>query len=157
MKIQLWSVGKTHEAYVKEGIEDFTKRISNYFPVQWQIIATPKQAATLSEPALKKAEAAIILSQLDKDDFLVLLDERGKQYSSPELADFLQKRANESTRNIVFLIGGAFGVDETVTNRAHASWSLSKLVFPHMLVRLILAEQLYRACTILRNEKYHHS
>lgn len=157
MKIQLWSVGKTHEAYVKEGIEDFTKRISNYFPVQWQIIATPKQAATLSEHALKKAEAAIILSQLDKDDFLVLLDERGKQYSSPELADFLQKRANESTRNIIFLIGGAFGVDETVTQRANTSWSLSKLVFPHMLVRLILAEQLYRACTILRNEKYHHS
>lgn len=156
MKIQLWSVGKAHEKYVKEGIEDFTKRIGNYFPVQWQIIATPKQAATLTEPALKKAEAAIILAQLEKDDFLVLLDERGKQFSSPELADFLQKRANESTRNIIFLIGGAFGVDETVTKRANTSWSLSKLVFPHMLVRLVLAEQLYRACTILRNEKYHH-
>lgn len=157
MKIQLWSVGKAHEQYVKEGIEDFTKRIGNYFPVQWQVIAPPKQAATLSEPALKKAEAAIILAQLEKDDFLVLLDERGKQFSSPELADFLQKRANESTRNIIFLIGGAFGVDETITKRANTSWSLSKLVFPHMLVRLVLAEQLYRACTILRNEKYHHS
>lgn len=157
MKIQFWSVGKTHEAYVKEGIEDFTKRISNYFPIQWQLMAPPKQAAHLSEPALKKAEATILLDQLEKDDFLVLLDERGKQFSSPELADFLQKRANESTRNIIFLIGGAFGVDETITKRANASWSLSKLVFPHMLVRLILAEQVYRACTILRNEKYHHS
>lgn len=157
MKMQLWSVGKTHESYVKEGIEDFTRRIGNYFPVQWQIMTTPKQAATLSEPALKKAEASIILSQLDKDDFLVLLDERGKQFSSPELADFLQKRANESIRNIIFLIGGAYGVDETVTKRANVSWSLSKLVFPHMLVRLILSEQLYRACTILRNEKYHHA
>jgi len=156
MKIQLWSVGKTHESYVKAGIEDFTKRIGNYFPVHWQIISSPKQAANLLGPALKKAEAAIILSQLDKDDFLVLLDERGKQFSSPELAEFLQKKANESTRNIVFLIGGAFGVDETVTKRANMSWSISKLVFPHMLVRLILAEQLYRACTILRNEKYHH-
>lgn len=155
--MQLWSVGKTHESYVKEGIEDFTRRIGNYFPVQWQIMTTPKQAATLSEPALKKAEASIILSQLDKDDFLVLLDERGKQFSSPELADFLQKRANESIRNIIFLIGGAYGVDETVTKRANVSWSLSKLVFPHMLVRLILSEQLYRACTILRNEKYHHA
>lgn len=156
MKIQLYSVGKPHELYVKDGIEDFTKRISNYFPVQWQIIAPPKQAGTLSETALKKAEAALILQQLDKDDYLVLLDERGKQFSSPELADFLQKRANESTRNIVFLIGGAFGVDETISKRANTNWSLSKLVFPHMLVRLILSEQIYRACTILRNEKYHH-
>ncbi|TDO27971.1 23S rRNA (pseudouridine(1915)-N(3))-methyltransferase RlmH [Sediminibacterium goheungense] len=157
MKIQLWSVGKVHESYVKEGIDDFTRRIANYFPVQWQIIPVPKQAATLSESALKKAEAAAILSQLEKDDYLVLLDERGKQFSSPELADFLQKRANESTRTIVFLIGGAFGVDEMVAKRANTVWCLAKLVFPHMLVRLILAEQLYRACSILRNEKYHHS
>lgn len=145
MKIQLWSVGKAHETYVKAGIDDFTKRLGNYFPVQWQIIATPKQAGSLSETALKKAEAAIILSQLDKDDYLVLLDERGKQLSSPELADFIQKRANESTRNIIFLIGGAFGVDETVSKRANSIWSLAKLVFPHMLVRLILTEQLYRS------------
>ena len=157
MKIQLWSVGKLHESYVKEGIDDFTRRIANYFPVQWQIIPVPKQAATLSASALKKAEAEAILSQLEKDDYLVLLDERGKQFSSPELADFLQKRANESTRTIVFLIGGAFGVDEMVAKRANTIWSLAKLVFPHMLVRLILAEQLYRACSILRNEKYHHS
>ncbi len=157
MKIQLWSIGKTHEKYVKDGIDDFTKRIGNYFPVQWQIIAAPRQAGSLSETALKKAEDAILLAQLDKDDFLVLLDERGKQFSSPELADFIQKRANESTRHIIFLIGGAFGVDETVVKRANVCWSLSKLVFPHMLVRLVLTEQLYRACTILRNEKYHHS
>ncbi len=157
MKIQFWSVGKAHESYVKEGVDDFTKRIGNYFPVQWQIIAPPKQAATLSGPALKKAEAALILAQLEKDDYLILLDERGKQFSSPELAEFLQKRANESTRTLVFLIGGAFGVDETVSKRANSTWSLSKLVFPHMLARLILAEQLYRACSILRNEKYHHS
>lgn len=154
--MQLWSVGKPHEAYVKAGIEDFTKRIGNYFPIQWQIIAPPKQAASLTENALKKAEASQLLSLLDKDDYLVLLDERGKQFSSIELADFIQKRANESTRNIVFLIGGAFGVDQSITSRANLTWSLSKLVFPHMLVRLILAEQVYRACTILRNEKYHH-
>lgn len=156
MKIQLWSVGKPHELYVKVGIEDFSKRIGNYFPVQWQIIPAPKQAATLAEPALKKAEAQTILPLLEKDDYLILLDERGKQFSSPELAEILQKRANESTRNLIFLIGGAFGVDESITKRANLSWSLSKLVFPHMLVRLLLAEQIYRACTILRNEKYHH-
>jgi 23S rRNA (pseudouridine1915-N3)-methyltransferase len=105
---------------------------------------------------LKKAEAALVLQQLQKDDHLILLDERGKNFSSPELAQWMQQRANESSKRLVFLIGGAFGVDGSIMERADLTWSLSKLVFPHMLVRLILAEQLYRACTILRNEKYHH-
>jgi 23S rRNA (pseudouridine1915-N3)-methyltransferase len=157
MKIQFWSVGKAHEAYAKEGIDMFTKRVNAYFSADWNIIAPPKQAASLSETDLKKAEAQLILSQLQKDDYLVLLDERGKSFSSPELAAFLQQRANESTKRIVFLIGGAFGVDTIIQQRADFTWSLSKLVFPHMLVRLILAEQVYRACSILRNEKYHHS
>ena len=157
MKIQLWSVGKPHEAYIKQGAEDFTGRINKYFNCEWQIIAPPKNAAALQEAELKKQEAKIILNQLTKDDFFVLLDERGKQLSSPELAAFIQQRANESTKRLVFLIGGAFGVDAAVLQRANYTWSLSKLVFPHMLVRLILAEQLYRACTILKNEKYHHS
>ena len=86
----------------------------------------------------------------------MLLDEKGKSLSSEGLATFLQTRANESTKKIVFLIGGAFGVDEKVKKRAQFVWSLSSLVFPHHLVRLILAEQLYRAATIIRNEKYHH-
>ena len=156
MKIQLWSVGKPHEAYVKTGIEDFTKRINHYFSADWHIIASPKNAGNLSEIELKKAEAAIILAQLQKDDYLILLDERGKEFSSPELAQWVQQRGNESTKRLVFLIGGAFGVDETLMKRANHTWGLSKLVFPHMLVRLLLAEQIYRACTILRNEKYHH-
>ena len=157
MKIQFWSVGKAHEAYAKTGIEDFTKRINNYFSAEWHIIATPKNGGSLSEAELKKAEAALILQQLQKDDYLILLDERGKQFSSPELAQWIQQRANESTKRIVFLIGGAYGVGSSITQRANHSWSLSKLVFPHMLVRLLLAEQVYRACTILRNEKYHHN
>lgn len=156
MKMQLWSVGKPHETYVKDGITDFSNRLNKYFSAEWLIIAPPKNAAVLSEEALKKAEATIVLAQLTADDFLVLLDERGKALTSPQLATFIQQRANESTKRIVFLIGGAFGVDASVTKRANLVWSLSNLVFPHMLVRLILAEQLYRACTILRNEKYHH-
>ncbi len=156
MKIQFRSIGKPHEIYIKEGVEDFTRRISKYFKVDWMIIPPPKNAGTLSEFDLKKQEAAVALQQLSEDDFLVLLDEKGKQLDSIGLSEFLQKRANESTRRLVFLIGGAFGVHETVTSRADLTWSLSKLVFPHMLVRLILAEQVYRACTILRNEKYHH-
>ena len=157
MKIQFWSLGKPHEAYVKAGIEEFSKRINNYFTADWHIIPPVKNAANLSEAELKKAEASVILQQIQKEDFLILLDERGKQFSSPELAQWMQQRANESTKRIIFLIGGAFGVDDSVMKRADHTWSLSKLVFPHMLVRLILAEQVYRACTILRNEKYHHS
>ncbi len=156
MKMLFLSVGKPHEAYVQPGIEDFTHRITKYFSVAWQLIPAPKNAASLQELALKKAEAAAILQLLQADDFLVLLDERGTSFNSPGIAKMLQQHANESTKRLVFLIGGAFGVDESISKRANLIWSLSKLVFPHMLVRLILAEQIYRACSILRNEKYHH-
>lgn len=156
MKLRLISVGKPHEPYVKEGINDFTQRINKYFKADWLIIPTPKTAPSLSETELKKAEATLILNQIEKEDYLILLDERGKVFSSPQLAQFIQQRANESNKQLVFLIGGAFGVDPIITSRAQLVWSLSPLVFPHMLARLILSEQLYRACTIIRNEKYHH-
>jgi 23S rRNA (pseudouridine1915-N3)-methyltransferase len=156
MKIQLWSVGKAHESYVREGVEDFTNRISKYYPVEWKILSPARQTTNTIEADIKKQEAATILQALQKDDYLVLLDERGKQLTSPALAKLLQQRANESTRNLVFLIGGAFGVDDPIFARANHTWSLSQLVFQHQLVRLILSEQVYRACTINRNEKYHH-
>ncbi|MEO7983660.1 MAG: 23S rRNA (pseudouridine(1915)-N(3))-methyltransferase RlmH [Bacteroidota bacterium] len=157
MKISFWSVGKANEAYIKTGVEEFTRRISRYFKVEWTIIPVPKNAANLSEMDLKKKEGETILEWLNKDDYLVVLDERGKQMSSEGLAAFIQTRANESTKQLIFLVGGAYGTDDTVLKRADHRWSLSQLVFPHQLVRLILAEQVYRACTILRNEKYHHS
>lgn len=156
MKIQFWSVGKAHEPYVKEGVELFTKRIANYFTAEWVIIPPLKNGASLQPVELKKKEGEQVLALLKKEDCLVLLDERGKQYSSEGLATFIQARANESTKTLVFLIGGAYGVDEAVQQKARFQWSLSQLVFPHQLVRLILAEQVYRACTIIRNEKYHH-
>lgn len=156
MKIVLCSIGKPHEAYIKQGVDDFSKRINNYFAAEWQLVPPLKNAASLPETELKKAEAKLVLQALQQDDFLVLLDERGKQASSPQLAQLIQQKANESCKRIVFLIGGAYGVDEAVFKRAGYVLSLSQMVFPHMLVRLILAEQVYRACTILRNEKYHH-
>ncbi|MBP7558607.1 MAG: 23S rRNA (pseudouridine(1915)-N(3))-methyltransferase RlmH [Chitinophagaceae bacterium] len=156
MKIQLWSVGKAHEPYVKAGVEDFTRRAGNYFKVEWLLIPAPKNAGQLNEADLRKREGETILQSLEKDDYLVALDERGKMLSSEGLAQLLQARANESTRRLIFLIGGAYGLDAAVMKRANLSWSLSQLVFPHQLVRLILAEQVYRACTILKNEKYHH-
>jgi 23S rRNA (pseudouridine1915-N3)-methyltransferase len=156
MKISLWSIGKSNETYVKEGITEFTKRISKYFPVEWTIIPVPKNAGMLSEMDLKKKEGEIIVQWLKPGDYLVALDEHGQQFSSEGLAGFIQQRASASTKNLVFLIGGAFGLDEKILKAAKIHWSLSQLTFPHQLVRLILAEQIYRACTILQNEKYHH-
>lgn len=157
MKIYFWSVGKMHESYTKEGVELFTKRISHYYPVEWRIFPSAKNAGNLSEEQIKKSEAVALLINLENEDILIALDENGKQWNSMEVADFLQQKANKSTKNIIFLIGGAYGLHESVLKKANHKWSLSKLVFPHQLVRLILAEQIYRACTIIRNEKYHHS
>ena len=156
MKIQIWSIGKNHEPYVKNGVEDFSKRLSKYYPLQWNIISPPKNAGLLSETELKKKEAEIIMNALAKDDFLVALDGNGKQMNSEQLASFIQSRANESVRQLIFLIGGAYGLDEKILKRSNYQWSLSALTFPHQLVRLVISEQLYRACTILRNERYHH-
>jgi len=165
MKIQFWSIGKNHDPSIKDAIEDFTRRISKYFPVEWTIIPVPKNAGMMSEMDLKKKEGEMILDWLKKparmnrpggDDYLVVLDGHGKEMTSDKLAEFIQARANESVKTLIFLIGGVFGLDKTIIQRANHKWSLSQLTFPHQLVRLILAEQVYRACTIIRNEKYHH-
>jgi 23S rRNA (pseudouridine1915-N3)-methyltransferase len=156
MKISFWSIGKNHDAYVKDGIAEFTKRVSRYFPTTWTIIPVPKNAGMLSEMDLRKKEGETVLQWLKADDYLVALDEHGREFSSEGLASFLQERASASTKQIVFLIGGAFGLDDAILKKAKLQWSLSQLTFPHQLVRLILAEQVYRACTILHNEKYHH-
>jgi len=156
MKLIFKAIGKTHEPFVKEGVEIFCKRISHYFPVNWQLIPMPRNASSLQPPALKEEESKLLLQGIQQDDFVVLLDERGKMLNSEGFAQFIQQRANAATRNLVFLIGGAYGVSAALQQRANFIWSLSPLVFPHQLVRLILAEQVYRACTILQNEKYHH-
>ena len=153
MKLSILSVGKAHESYIKEGVELFTKRIGHYYPIDWQLITPSK----LTEPIqIKKAEAANILKSIMATDVLVLLDETGKMLSSPGLSKLIQQKTNQSAQRVVFLIGGAYGVEDEIKKRANFTWSLSELVFPHMLVRLILAEQVYRACSILANEKYHH-
>ena len=157
MKILFWSVGKSHELYIKNGVELFTNRIGHYYPIEWFIIPSPKNSAMLSEMDLKKKEGDTVLGFLQKDDHLVLLDETGKLFKTEDLAKLISTSADKSIKNLVFLIGGAYGVSDSIKKRANIQWSLSPLVFPHQLVRLILAEQVYRACTIIRNEKYHHS
>ena len=153
MKLSIFSVGKSHDSYIKEGVEQFTKRITHYYPIEWQLITPSKLTDAIQ---IKKAEATSILKALTTTDVLILLDEKGKMLSSPGLANLIQQKANQSAQRIVFLIGGAYGVDNEIKKRANFTWSISDLVLPHMLVRLILAEQVYRACSILANEKYHH-
>ena len=156
MKIECWAIGKPHESYVDEGVKDFTKRIENYYPVEWRLFNLKKNAGSFSPEKLKYEESLLIISSLKADDWLVSLDEKGKSLNSRKLAVFIQDRGNESTKRLIFLIGGAYGLDDQVLKKSKFIWSLSFLTFPHQLVRLILAEQLYRACSIGRNEKYHH-
>jgi len=156
MKLIFWSIGGKHDANLAKAIEDYSGRINHYYACEWKLIAVPKNASSLSLEAQKDAESNLLLQSLDPVDYVVLLDERGKMLSSPELASNVEQRAVNGAKRIHFVIGGAFGVNDAVRNRADLVWQLSKLVFPHQLVRLILVEQVYRACTIIRGEKYHH-
>ncbi len=156
MKIECWAIGKPHESYIEEGVNDFTRRIENYFPVAWRLFNLKKNAGTLSREKLKQEESALILSAVKPEDYLVSLDENGKSLNSRKLATFIQDRGNGRVKRLIFLIGGAYGLDESLLIKSKFIWSLSELTFPHQLVRLILTEQIYRACSIGRNENYHH-
>ncbi|MCC6286876.1 MAG: 23S rRNA (pseudouridine(1915)-N(3))-methyltransferase RlmH [Chitinophagaceae bacterium] len=157
MKFLFCSIGKPDTADIQPAIKDFTQRISYYYPVEWKILPTIKNADGLSVHERKQKEAGLILSCVEKNDFLVLLYEKGKLISSEQLAGLIENKKNISIKRMVFCIGGVYGVDDTVFTRADYTWSLSPLTFPHQIVRLMLAEQVYRACTIIRNEKYHHA
>lgn len=156
MKIQLIQVGKTEDSYLNEGIEKYLKRIKHY--ISFEIITIPslKKSKNFKPKDFKSKEAIHILKKLTKDSFVVLLDEKGKSLKSIELAEFIQKRMNLGNKVIVFVIGGAYGFDASIYNRANYKLSLSSMTFSHQLIRLIFCEQLYRAFTILKNEPYHN-
>ena len=156
MKIECWAIGKQDEEYVVQGVNDFTQRVTKYYPASWRLFNLKKSSGILSPEKLKDEEAEMILSALKPDDWLIALDENGKSMTSRKLAAFIQNRGNESVKRLVFLIGGAYGINNALLKQSKFIWSLSDLTFPHQLVRLILAEQIYRACSINRNEKYHH-
>lgn len=156
MKVKLLVVGQTNMTYVEQGTGEFFGRLKHYTDFEFIIIANPKNSGKLEPAELKHKEADNILQKIQPSDFVVLLDEKGNQYSSVEFAAFLQKRMNSGVKNLVFVVGGAFGFSEKMHERASAKLSLSKMTFSHQLIRLIFVEQLYRAFTILRNEKYHN-
>lgn len=156
MKLSFWMIGKTAETYLETGITVYEKRLPHYYPYQSEILPDIKGAANLSQEQLKTKEGEMVLKKLGNRDFLILLDEKGKNLRSVEFAKQLEKWSVQGIDRIVFLIGGAFGFDEAVYQRANYLLSLSPMTFSHQLVRLIFLEQLYRACSINKGEPYHH-
>jgi len=154
MKLVLIQVGKTDAAYLQEGIKEYEKRLPHYSP--FELVTIPDVKKVKDEADQKKKEGEAILSKLQGGDFIVLLDEGGKQLTSRKLSEFLQKKMNESLKRLVFIIGGPYGFSSELYQAAHMKLSLSSLTFSHQMVRLFFLEQLYRAQTILRNEPYHH-
>lgn len=154
MKVLLLAIGKRHDAELVAAIETYSKRLTHYATASWRLLEPAK--GKLDAETTRRLESEVLAAELAPDDFVVLLDERGKELSSPQLAELLADKQQRAVKRVVFIIGGAFGVDAALRTRAQFVWSLSKLVFPHQLVRLILTEQLYRAFTITRGEPYHH-
>lgn len=156
MKIVIMAVGKTTTQYLQKGIDEYIKRANRYMPVQLLIVPDVKNAAALPASRRKELEGAAILERLQAGDRLVLLDERGTLMTSTEFARRIDNDANRGVRRLVFVIGGPFGFSPAVYDRADAQVSLSKMTFTHEMIRLFMAEQIYRAMTILRGENYHH-
>ena len=156
VKIVILAIGKKHDQKLKDAIEEYTNRLKHYAPTSWELVEA-KTSSSMSPHEIKETESRLLLSKLNSEDKVILLDETGTELNSIEHADALHKHLNKATKQLVFVIGGAYGVSNELKKRADFVWSLSPLVFPHQLVRLMLVEQLYRGFTILAGEKYHHT
>jgi len=156
MQIKLIAIGKTDNKQLQALIEDYQKRLGHYIRFEFEIIQDIKNVKHLSEAQQKEKEGELILSQIQKSDILVLLDENGKQMDSVSFSSYLQKHMNSGIKTLIFVIGGPYGFSEAVYRRANNKLGLSKMTFSHQMVRLFFIEQLYRGFTILRNEPYHH-
>ncbi len=155
MKIKLIMIGKTTGDLYIDAIDDYTNRIKHYNNFSIHVIPGLKNTKKLSQEQQKQAEGELILKELTAQDTVILLDERGKEYRSMEFAKWLENK-QLTAQNIVFVIGGPYGFSDSIYKRANEKISLSKMTFSHQIVRLIFVEQLYRACTIIKGESYHH-
>jgi len=155
MKIKLVVIGKTDESFLMEGIEKYTKRLKHYVPFEMIVLPDVKQGSKQVIEKQKEEEGKMILSKIE-NDYLVLLDENGKEFGSEEFAGFLQKKMNSGIQTLTFVVGGPFGFSEEVYSKAKEKVSLSKMTFSHQMIRLFFTEQLYRGFTIIKGEKYHH-
>ncbi|CAM3937931.1 23S rRNA (pseudouridine(1915)-N(3))-methyltransferase RlmH [Flavobacterium antarcticum] len=156
MNIKLIAIGKTDNKQLQTLMDDYQKRLSFYVKFDLEVIADIKNVKNLSELQQKEKEGELILSKITPTDQMILLDENGKNFSSVEFSNELQKKMNSGIKTLVFVIGGPYGFSETVYNKAQGKISLSKMTFSHQMVRLFFIEQLYRGFTILKNEPYHH-
>ena len=156
MNIKLIAVGKTDNLALQQLISTYEKRLSYYINFELQLLPDIKNSKSLSEEQQKVKEGELILSYIEPSHHLILLDERGKEYTSIAFADELQKKMNTGIKQLTFVIGGPYGFSQAIYQRANSKLSLSKLTFSHQMIRLFFVEQLYRAFTILRNEPYHH-
>lgn len=156
MKITLLTVGKTDKDWVKQGIDIYASRMKHYFPFAIVEIPELKNASSLSEDLIKTKEGELILKNIKPTEDVILLDERGREFSSMEFAKVLQDKISYTGKDIVFVIGGAYGFAEAVRQRSNSKISLSRMTFSHQMVRAIFVEQLYRAFTIMKGEPYHH-
>lgn len=156
MKIACWAIGKTAEAYLEDGMAIYLKRLPHYTTFEWMVIPDIKKGGKMPPEKLKEAEGEQVLKRLKPDDVLILLDERGKSFTSRSFAEYLEQKQNQGIRRIIFHIGGAYGFSKEVYERAHGKIRLSDMTFSHQMIRLFFLEQVYRAMTILRNEPYHN-
>lgn len=156
MTIKLLTVGKTDDSGLQSLIDTYVKRLGHYNRFELEIIPDLKKTKNLQTEQQKVMEGKLILDKVTTSDFLVLLDENGKQFSSEGFSEYIQKRLNSGMKQLIFVIGGPYGFSEEVYERANGKVSLSKMTFSHQMVRLFFTEQLYRAFTILKNEPYHH-
>lgn len=156
MTIKLVCIGKTDKKELESLISVYAKRLQHYTKFETEIIPDLKKVKNLDENQQKAKEGELILNGLQNSDFVVLLDEKGKQFTSEDFSEYLQKRMNTGLKQLVFVIGGPYGFSEEVYKRANSKISLSKMTFSHQMVRLFFTEQIYRAFTILKNEPYHH-
>ena len=156
VKILLLTIGNTDKKYMKEGIDDYVKRISFYIPFEMKVIPDIKNRSSLSEELQKEKEGQLILSHVSSGDYLVLLDERGTEFSSVEFSKWIEKKMIAGTRQVIFVIGGPYGFSNAAYQRSDIKISMSKMTFSHQMVRMIFVEQIYRAMTIIKNEPYHH-
>lgn len=157
MKISLLVIGKTDAAYVRAGIEEYEKRLVRYVPYEMKILPDIKNSRNMSEVVQKEKEGELLLSQMSLSDYVVLLDEKGREYDSVGFSAFVAQKMLGGIKKLVFVIGGPYGFSEAVYKRCNDKISLSKMTFSHQMVRMIFVEQLYRAMTIMKGEPYHHT
>ena len=156
MKIELWMLGKTQKGYLEEGIQSFDKRLKRYLKVDQVIIPDIKGAKSLTSDQIKEKEADEILTKLKTEDYLILLDEKGDQFTSVDFAEWLNKKLQLPNKRLIFLIGGAYGVSDRVRSNAQFQLAFSKMTFSHQMIRLFVIEQIYRAVSILHHLPYHN-